>query len=250
MTRRRAASSTRGRAARALGIVISSAPQGDRRSRRAAPSASAGWVPTREFHDVRTGRRFTRPVAACTRSGGPSTSPGSGCSRSSRSTSTRASAWRTRTRSRRRPDRVRLASSLYVATQKWVDPGAAGGPAPASQTTVIDRFDVSDPDTTTFAASGEVPGYLLNQFSLSEYGGYLRVASTSRPIWWGGVSRLRRRSSQSYVTVLSLEGRRAGSRSARSRGSGRASRSTRCASSTTWATWSRSARSTRSTRST
>ena len=46
-----------------------------------------------------------------------------------------------------------------------------------SQTTVIDRFDVSDPDTTTFVASGEVPGYLLNQFSLSEYNGYLRVAT-------------------------------------------------------------------------
>jgi hypothetical protein len=61
---------------------------------------------------------------------------------------------------------------------------------------------VTNPDTTRFVASGEVPGYLLNQFSLSEYNGYLRVASTSRPIWWGGVAPLAPPQSQSYVTVL------------------------------------------------
>jgi uncharacterized secreted protein with C-terminal beta-propeller domain len=68
---------------------------------------------------------------------------------------------------------------------------------------VIDKFDVSDPDTTTFVASGEVPGYLLNQFSMSESGQYLRVASTSRPVWWGvGVNGGAVPVSQSYVTVL------------------------------------------------
>ena len=48
-----------------------------------------------------------------------------------------------------------------------------------------------------------MPGYLLNQFSLSENGGYLRVASTSRPIWWGPVLPT---TSQSYVTVLQPQG--------------------------------------------
>ena len=68
---------------------------------------------------------------------------------------------------------------------------------------MIDKFDVSDPDTTTYLSSGEVPGYLLNQFSLSENGGFLRVASTSRPIWWGPVLPT---TSQSYVTVLQPQG--------------------------------------------
>src|SRR5262249_38987162 len=95
-------------------------------------------------------------------------------------------------------------ANLYVATQKWVSPPLPITQFPASQTTVIDQFDVSDPDTTTFVASGEVPGYLLNQFSLSELGGYLRVASTSRPIWWAGAGTgtIVPPQSQSYVTVL------------------------------------------------
>jgi uncharacterized secreted protein with C-terminal beta-propeller domain len=94
--------------------------------------------------------------------------------------------------------------SLYLATQKWINPELGVAQVPFAQTTVIDRFDVSDPDTTTFVASGEVPGYLLNQFSLSEYGGYLRVATTSRPIWWGPEPP--QALSQSYVTVLGTSG--------------------------------------------
>src|SRR5262249_60067600 len=93
-------------------------------------------------------------------------------------------------------------SNLYVATQQWVNPMLSVSRLPTSQTTVIDQFDVRDPDTTTFVASGEVPGYLLNQFSLSEFGGYLRVAGTSRPIWWGGMAPLAPPQSQSYVTLL------------------------------------------------
>ena len=42
--------------------------------------------------------------------------------------------------------------------------------------TQIHRFDASGPGETTYRASGEVRGYLLNQFSLSEYDGALRVA--------------------------------------------------------------------------
>jgi hypothetical protein len=78
------------------------------------------------------------------------------------------------------------------------------GRIPSAQSTVIDRFDVTNPELTTLVASGEVPGYLLNQFSLSEYNGYLRVASTSRPIWWDDTAQPS--PSQSYVTVLATEG--------------------------------------------
>ena len=35
-----------------------------------------------------------------------------------------------------------------------------------------------DQETITFVAEGEVPGYVLNQFSMDEYNGYFRVATT------------------------------------------------------------------------
>jgi uncharacterized secreted protein with C-terminal beta-propeller domain len=75
---------------------------------------------------------------------------------------------------------------------------------PTETTTQIDRFDASSSDATTFVASGEVPGFLLNQFSMSESGGFLRVASTSRPEWWAGTTPTV--PSQSYVTVLATNG--------------------------------------------
>jgi len=95
-------------------------------------------------------------------------------------------------------------NSLYVTTEKWIAPATPPDQLPQAQVTQIDRFDASDPDRTAFVASGEVPGYLLNQFSLSESGGYLRVASTSRPDWWGGA--VPQLPSQSYVTVLRTQG--------------------------------------------
>jgi hypothetical protein len=91
---------------------------------------------------------------------------------------------------------------LYVATQRWIDPSTQTADLPTS-TTLIHRFDVSDPDRTTYEASGEVPGYLLNQYSLSEQGGDLRVASTAEPVWWQG---RQEGSSQSQVTVLRRDG--------------------------------------------
>jgi hypothetical protein len=96
-------------------------------------------------------------------------------------------------------------TSLYVATQKWIDPTLAPSRLPATTATVIDRFDVSDPARTTLVASGSVPGYLLNRFSLSEYQGDLRVATTTTPIWWGGGAR-GGATSQSSVTVLRRTG--------------------------------------------
>lgn len=94
-------------------------------------------------------------------------------------------------------------TSLYIASQRWVDPELPYDQL-GSQSTVIDRFDVTDPDATAFLAVGSVPGYLLNQFSLSEYDGDLRVASTSRPIWWDGA--FQSAPSQSLVTVLATVG--------------------------------------------
>ena len=46
-------------------------------------------------------------------------------------------------------------------------------------TTTVNRFSVAD-GTLTYAATGSVPGGLNNQFSLDEYNGYLRMATTEQ----------------------------------------------------------------------
>jgi uncharacterized secreted protein with C-terminal beta-propeller domain len=94
--------------------------------------------------------------------------------------------------------------SLYVATQKWTPEPDSPDAEPAGSFTTIHRFDTSDPDATSYRASGEVPGFLLNQFSLSEHDGLLRAASTDEPVWWGmGIGA---DESQSFVTVLDERG--------------------------------------------
>jgi hypothetical protein len=90
-------------------------------------------------------------------------------------------------------------SSLYVAgDERWLaeaakaDAGAglsAGGAAatPASaavgQQTDIYRFDITSPGPPRFAAGGSVPGYLIDQYALSEWQGYLRIATTTGTSW-------------------------------------------------------------------
>jgi hypothetical protein len=84
-------------------------------------------------------------------------------------------------------------SSLYVATERFdrrLVPGATS--------TTIHRFDISSPTHTSYRASGRVPGFLLNQWSLSEWNGVLRVASTELPVWSGGP----RAESETTVTTL------------------------------------------------
>jgi hypothetical protein len=93
--------------------------------------------------------------------------------------------------------------SLYVATERWAD-----RPDPARPTveksgvaTAIHTFDISSPSRTQYRASGSVPGYLLSQWSLSEYRGVLRVVSTETPAWWGAGGE-----SESFLTTLREKG--------------------------------------------
>jgi uncharacterized secreted protein with C-terminal beta-propeller domain len=73
-------------------------------------------------------------------------------------------------------------------------------------TTSIHKFilDPSQPEPVRYAASGEVTGWILDQFSMSEHDGYLRVASTEFDWWWGGTPDVEQASS---VTVLADAGR-------------------------------------------
>jgi len=89
--------------------------------------------------------------------------------------------------------------SLFVATQKWTPQPATPGAPPPRAFSTIHKFDVSDADRARYRGSGTVPGYLLNQFSMSERKGVLRVASTEDPLWWQGAPRPE---SESFVTTL------------------------------------------------
>jgi hypothetical protein len=78
-------------------------------------------------------------------------------------------------------------ASLYVASGAMVMPWGAGGTnvrgSGSTQDTQIYRFDVSQPGPPRYVASGSVPGYLLNQYAMSEWNGYLRVATTTGTSW-------------------------------------------------------------------
>jgi hypothetical protein len=89
-------------------------------------------------------------------------------------------------------------TGLYVATQRWIAPAATADPsgAPPRIRTAIHKFDISAPDRTEYRASGDIPGYLLSQWAMSEKDGLLRVASTDAPPWWDIDE------SESVVTVL------------------------------------------------
>jgi inhibitor of cysteine peptidase len=58
-------------------------------------------------------------------------------------------------------------TNLYLTTQGW------------SNETTITKIGIED-GSITFKANGTVPGYILNQFSMDEYNGYFRVATTDQ----------------------------------------------------------------------
>ena len=138
-------------------------------------------------------------------------------------------------------------NSLYVASRRYVRAlETRHQDVPDGIRTEIHRFDISNPERTVYRATGTVPGFILNNYALSEFDGQLRVATTEEP---PGSRTAPATQSQSTVTVLQQDGD-GWSASGPSPGSARASGSTPCGSWARRATSSRSARSTRCTRST
>jgi len=184
-------------------FVISSSPQA--LAVPAAARSASGWIPTRKFHSFLTKRRYTVPVASCRRVLRPVVFSGLGMV-TILTVDLDRGLYAADSVAVMADPRIVYGSqdSLYLATDKWIDPGTPTQQIPSGESTVIDRFDVTDPDQTVYGGSGVVPGFVLNQFSLSENNGYLRVASTSRPIWWDGGTNAPTVQSQSFVTVLSL----------------------------------------------
>jgi hypothetical protein len=88
------------------------------------------------------------------------------------------------------------ATQLYVATTDWqfqsgwtcppspleacpMEPAnVPADPVSDAASTDIYAFDISDPSDPQYVGSGTVPGTLIGQYAMSEYNGYLRVATT------------------------------------------------------------------------
>ena len=81
-------------------------------------------------------------------------------------------------------------TSLYIADPTWGRPGR----------TEVHRFDLSDPRDTAYMSSGVVRGQPLNEFSLDEHDGVLRIATTREG------TRSTRFRGQSQVSVLREDG--------------------------------------------
>jgi len=87
--------------------------------------------------------------------------------------------------------------SLYVATTRWPEWGISEtDDFEDAYTTSIHKFATSDDGTATYGGSGSVRGHLLSQFSMSEYDGNLRIATTAGSPW-GNAS-----NSESFITIL------------------------------------------------
>jgi uncharacterized secreted protein with C-terminal beta-propeller domain len=94
--------------------------------------------------------------------------------------------------------------NLYVAqTSDWWWWGWMW--APTEMTTAIHKFelDPSQDSPVRYSASGEVDGWILDQFALSEHQGFLRVAATEFDWWWNTTPE---REQASSVSILSDDG--------------------------------------------
>lgn len=70
--------------------------------------------------------------------------------------------------------------SLYIASdQRWQIMPDIFPPPPMDERTEIYKFDTSEPGQPRYAGAGAVPGWLINQYAMSEWEGHLRVATTT-----------------------------------------------------------------------
>ena len=94
------------------------------------------------------------------------------------------------------------ASNLYLAATRYVAPDAQADIAEEDWATALHVFDLRGDGPARHVGAGEVPGSTLNQYSLSEHDGHLRIATTEGTPWGQGEQ------SESAVRVLRLDGDR------------------------------------------
>ncbi|MBU6314931.1 MAG: beta-propeller domain-containing protein [Acidobacteria bacterium] len=91
--------------------------------------------------------------------------------------------------------------NIYVATQAWdwYNPESSSRNVTSPPPTQVHQFSLQDDGGASYVASGEFQGRLLNQFSMSELDGDLRVAATVDDYSGNGKS-------ESFVRVLRPQG--------------------------------------------
>ena len=82
------------------------------------------------------------------------------------------------------PDYVILRSNPLVEVASLIAPMPS---IEYKEETAIHRIAIKD-GTVEYQASGSVPGYILNQFSMDEYNGYFRIATTTGQVWGSGAT--------------------------------------------------------------
>jgi uncharacterized secreted protein with C-terminal beta-propeller domain len=129
----------------------------------------AGWVPSATLHNRRTGRTRKRALVAC-----------DDVRRTPRFTGADMLTVLTIDLAKGLPavdsDAVMTSADTVYASPTSLYVATNGGWE--REDTSIHRFDLDGADRTVYRASGQVPGDLLNQFSMSEYKDVLRVATT------------------------------------------------------------------------
>ncbi len=92
--------------------------------------------------------------------------------------------------------------ALYVTTNQWIDPRSWEDPnfRYDDWSTSIHKFATPVGAPATYEASGSVQGDLLNQFSMSEYDGVFRVATTAGNPWD------QQNQSESFITTFTQDG--------------------------------------------
>ena len=93
--------------------------------------------------------------------------------------------------------------SLYVSSDQSWRRGITADGKPLEASTEIYRFETSGTARPQFVGGGKVPGYLINQYAMSEWDGYLRVATTTGETWAQGGNTP---PSQSGIHILSTNG--------------------------------------------
>lgn len=78
-------------------------------------------------------------------------------------------------------------SSLYVATNVWIPQNVTETPGfrefSERYETAVHKFDIGGDGPATYRASGSIDGHLLNQFSMDDLDGNLRIAITEGAPW-------------------------------------------------------------------
>jgi len=92
-------------------------------------------------------------------------------------------------------------SNIYITllnTTNIIQPAVLGQPniPQTLEKTIIHRIHIENGEIT-YASTGEVPGYVLNQFSMDEHNDHFRIATTTGEVWGWGQS-----TSKNHVYIL------------------------------------------------